>query len=312
MVQGTKVITLSNQIISGSKVITISNQGVSGSMVVTISNQVTFTKSLADSITLADSNVRVTARALRLSIAENTILITDSIIRQPVYQRTISDVVSFTDINSKAIETTRGDTTTLSDVANTLFIIGGKLLADTLLSDDIGAKEISKVLSDNLVFTDNLSSGGRFSISDLITISDSITGKVINKVIFDSIGLVDAQGKLIAIVPEDGYTFTDTAYVSNTLQQILVDNISITDAIISAITTQPTTPRRRHKCSFLDALRKGLVFFNFVEEPIITEHITGNTLGTHLPSPSSTDHNDSLTVTDSAEDLIKDLGEHKK
>jgi hypothetical protein len=64
MVQGTKVITLSNQIISGSKVITISNQGVSGSMVVTISNQVTFTKSLADSITLADSNVRVTVELL--------------------------------------------------------------------------------------------------------------------------------------------------------------------------------------------------------------------------------------------------------
>jgi hypothetical protein len=316
MVQGTKVIALSNQVMAGSSIITVSGQSIRGSAIITISNQGTLTKDLADSITLTDSIIRETRFARLLA---DSVTMIDTPTREAVYNRTIPDSITLNDVIIKSISVVRDDTVTMSDgFSYVLNIIGGMALADALsLSDNIEAKAFSKVLSDSITLVDAVypvdSAVLSQVINDSVTMSDSIISKQLTKVLSDTIILTDSRSNLVAIYPEDGVTITDSSSVTKLLQQLLDDSITLSDEIISTIISQPVVVPPKHRCALLDWLRRGRAFFHFTDTPLVTGTVTGNSEPTHTPViPGIATDGSILSGTDlPPQGTNLDLGEHR-
>jgi len=223
-------------------------------------------------------------------------------------------------------------------------VVGGQELADALsLSDNITAKAIEKLLSDSLVLFDTLYSNSSTEfieteddldflteddiyiitelvtlennevlvLTDTVTLSDGITAKDLERVLSDSLLLSDSSGKLIAIYPGDGVTFVDSvAKVKNFLHSI-VDTITISDAIIAAVLSEATHPKKKHRCSILEILRRGISSLNFNNDPLVLNNSQNIYPSVVMPNIQEPSENDVVSKDNLADEKQQhDSGEH--
>jgi len=349
-----------------------------------------YLKTLADSVILSDLRTLATQFHLILNLIENSLVLTDGIVRQPVYSRVIADNVTLSDLNTKIVSTGRTDSVAMGDSPSFILnIIGGKTLADNITLSDAGIRTISKVLSDSIVLTDAaypvdlaildlllsevltlsdsitgkqfqrifadsvalteaMNQGGGLTNTDSITLSDNMLGKQIQKVFADSITVIDNQindqVKIVNALIQDIYTVIDdnimleltrvtdggrTIWINNTIQQFLVDSVSLTDdpgkevskvlddvSIINDEIVWPhdyaqsvsdhialhetiaaTLTRFRSRCALVNILRGGLAFLHFTNTPLVTSINLGSYSSVTMPSPQEIGNNAVLSGT---------------
>jgi len=249
------------------------------------------TKSLTDSSTITDNNVRtlVTNKLLTdiLTITDANLKITskslsdfgtlsDIAYKETVYARSISEDTIITDAYIKNISIPEADSYTISDtISDKLLVIEILSLVDTLtLSDNSAVREIGRVLSDSITLSDTLYPSSVTGIQDSSTITDSISSKDIQKVLSDSVTFVDSRGTIVSIYSDDGFTITDAMTVTNKILELpLADSLALSDAILSAVISQPPIPPTPHRCHVLEILKRGLAYLHYANTPLVGEHL---------------------------------------
>lgn len=166
-----------------------------------------YTKDLSETLTLVDSALKTTNRALL-----ETISLVDSIIRTT--GRTLIDVVTLVDsiITSKTLVRTYTDTIAL---------------VDTIL------KTTSRTISEAVTLVDNFISARTLSrtYTEIVTLVDSIS-KATGKTLFEAITLVDFFIKQIGKTLTESITLVDSIITESAFYRTLTESVALVDSVL--------------------------------------------------------------------------------
>lgn len=184
------------------------------------------TESLADSVTLSDSNSISFVKRLADSLTLN-----DAFTKAISFSR--SDSMTLNDALSKTLTIRFGDTMTLSD-AQTVVKAITQSIADSVTLNDALSKAINYKLTDSATISDALAKSIVKRIVDAFNLGDNTT-KSISKIIADAISLSDATSKSMSIKLADAYTVSDgiSAYLAKLVS--LSDSVTLADARVMAL-----------------------------------------------------------------------------
>ncbi len=183
-------------------------EGYKPKLVVTYTAPTNWEKSLSDSMTLADSPVKLPAltKSDTISLADvlvklaelgkaDSVTLADDFSRIAEFYRTNNDTISLSDTLAKLASLEKADSLSLSDAISTILAFG-ILLADSLSLSDSLAKLSSLAKADSVTLTDSLAKLISLAKLDTLALTDSIT-KLASLSKTDSLILTDA---IISIV----------------------------------------------------------------------------------------------------------------
>lgn len=173
-------------------------------------------RSVADSLSLADSVSTVTSYVRALSDGYS---LSDSALRAFSFARSLSDAVSLGDAfaTANALSKAVSDSLSLSDALNTSSVTGSAV-SDSLTLSDIATKAVAKALTDSVVISDALSRA--YSASR--TFADSVT-------------LSDSALKKASVSYSDSFTVSDNCSVTTSTTVQASDPITLADAYSSVL-----------------------------------------------------------------------------
>lgn len=184
------------------------------------------TESLADSLTLSDSNTSSFTKRLADAITLN-----DSLSKAIAFNR--ADSITLNDSLTKALTVLFGDTMNLADAVSAIKAIT-QSVSDTFTLNDAIAKALNYRISDSLTLNDALVQSLVKRINDAFNLGDNLT-KSVSKIIADTISLSDTATKSVNIKLADSFTISDaiTAYLARLVQ--VSDSVTLADANVKAL-----------------------------------------------------------------------------